>query len=283
MQGLIPYTLNIRGHLLDLSEPQVMGILNVTPDSFYAASRKQQDEDICQHANAMLSEGADIIDIGACSTRPGSEAISAQEEMDRLARALDLVRERHPHAVLSIDTYRADIARRCVEDYGADIINDISGGDMDPEMYPTVASLGVPYVLMHMKGTPETMQAKAQYTHLMAEILEHLALRVNRLHELGQKDIIIDPGFGFAKTLEQNYQLLNHLEDLKVLELPILVGLSRKSMIYRLLGNTPDEALHGTVALNTIALQKGAHILRVHDVKACRQTIEVVRKCLQSA
>ena len=283
MQGLIPYTLNIRGHLLDLSEPRVMGILNVTPDSFYAPSRKQSDEDICRQVQAMLAEGADIIDVGAYSSRPGAQDILPQEEMDRLARALSLIRERHPNAIVSVDTFRADIARRCVEEYDVNLINDISGGSLDPAMFETVASLGVPYVLMHMKGTPQTMQEAPRYAHLMAEVMRYFAERVDRLHELGQKDIILDPGFGFAKTLEHNYELMHHLDELKVFELPLLVGISRKSMVYRLLDSTPDEALEGTTALNTIALQKGANILRVHDVRACRETIKIVKTCLQSA
>ena len=278
MQGLIPYTLNIRGQLLDLSEPQVMGILNITPDSFYAESRKQTEEEIITRVEAMLAEGADIIDVGAYSSRPGAQDISSEEEMGRLRRALKLIREQFPHTILSVDTFRADIARCCVEDFEVDIINDISGGTLDSDMFTTIAKLGVPYILTHTKGTPQTMNQEAHYEQLIPDFAE----RLTRLRELGQKDIILDPGFGFAKNLEQNYQLMSHLDELKVFELPLLVGISRKRMVYELLNTTPEEALCGTTVLNTLALTKGANILRVHDVKACVEVRKIVKACLQS-
>lgn len=274
MQGLLPYTINVRGTLLDLSEPQVMGILNVTPDSFYDGSRKQTEEDIRLRANAIIDEGGSMIDVGAYSSRPGADEVTPDEEMRRLDKALSIIRHDHPQAIISVDTFRADVAERCVRDFEADIINDISGGDLDPHMFDTVARLGVPYILMHMKGTPQTMQQAPHYDDLMAEMLQYFGKRTQQLHEMGVKDIILDPGFGFAKTLEHNYQLMSRMDKLQVLGLPLLVGISRKSMIYRLLGTTPQEALNGTSVLNTLALQKGASILRVHDVREC---VEVVR------
>ncbi len=281
MHGLIPYTINIGGRLMDLSEPQVMGILNVTPDSFYAGSRKQTESEIRERTREIRAEGASIIDIGAQSTRPGARDIGALEETERLRRALDIVREEWPEAVISVDTYRANVGRECVERYGAAIINDISGGQMDPEMFATVAGLGVPYVLTHTQGTPEDMQKNPHYDNVTAEVMRYFAERVLRLRQLGQKDIILDPGFGFGKTLEHNYELMRHLETLKTLGLPLLVGISRKSMIYRLLGSTPAEALNGTTVLNTIALAKGANILRVHDVRACVEAVKIVKECSQ--
>lgn len=280
MNGLPPYTINIRGRLLDLSEPHVMGILNVTPDSFYAASRVQTEEDIRQRVRQIVAEGGTMIDVGAYSSRPGADDVSPQEEMERLRRGMKVVRDEAPDIPVSIDTFRADVAQAAIEEMGADIINDISGGELDAEMFPTVAKLGVPYVLMHMKGTPQTMQQAPHYEDLMKEVLLYFAERVQRLRDLGQKDIILDPGYGFAKTLEHNYELLQHQEMLQVFELPLLVGVSRKSMIYRLLGTTPQEALNGTTALHTIALQKGASILRVHDVKEAVEVARIVQKLL---
>ncbi len=266
---------------MDLSEPQVMGILNVTPDSFYEGSRRQTEQEIRQRVQELLAEGASIIDVGAQSTRPGAQDVGAKEEMERLARALDVMRAEHPDAVISVDTFRACVARECVEKYGVDIINDISGGDMDAEMFSTVAGLGVPYVLMHIKGTPKDMQLNPRYDHLVPEVMKYFSERLLRLRELGQKDIILDPGFGFGKTLEHNYELMRHLEELKAFDLPLLVGISRKSMISRLLGCATDESLNGTTALNTIALTKGANVLRVHDVKACVEAIKIVKACLE--
>ena len=280
MRGLLPYTINVGGKLMDLSEPQVMGILNITPDSFYSESRKNTEEEIAGRVNAILAEGGSIIDVGAYSSRPGADNISAEEEKDRLRGALQILRRTAPEAVVSVDTFRADVARMCVEEYGVQIINDISGGQLDPQMFETVAALGVPYVLMHMKGNPQTMQQEPHYEDLLTEMLQYFGSKVQRLHELGVKDIILDPGFGFAKTMDHNYELMNRLQDLSVLELPLLVGVSRKSMIYKLLDGTPEGALNGTSVLNTLALLKGASILRVHDVKAAVEVVQIVKKML---
>lgn len=280
MKGLLPYTINVGGKLMDLSEPQVMGILNVTPDSFYSASRKSSEVEIGERVNAIISEGGSIIDIGAYSSRPGADNISASEEMSRLRGALQILRNEAPEAVVSVDTFRADVAKMCVEEYGVQIINDISGGELDPQMFQTVAALGVPYILMHMKGNPQTMQVEPHYDDLLTEMLQYFGSKVQQLHELGVKDVILDPGFGFAKTLEHNYELMNRMQDLQVLGLPMLVGVSRKSMIYRLLGGTPEGALNGTSVLNTLALLKGASILRVHDVKEAAEVVQIVKKML---
>ncbi|MBR6170572.1 MAG: dihydropteroate synthase [Bacteroidaceae bacterium] len=280
MRGLLPYTINVGGKLMDLSEPQVMGILNITPDSFYSESRKNTEEEIAGRVNAILAEGGSIIDVGAYSSRPGADNISAEEEKDRLRGALQILRRTAPEAVVSVDTFRADVARMCVEEYGVQIINDISGGQLDPQMFETVAALGVPYVLMHMKGNPQTMQQEPHYDDLLTEMLQYFGSKVQQLHELGVKDIILDPGFGFAKTMDHNYELMNRLQDLSVLELPLLVGVSRKSMIYKLLDSTPEGALNGTSVLNTLALLKGASILRVHDVKAAVEVVQIVKKML---
>ena len=273
-----PLFINVNGKLMDLSQPQVMGILNVTPDSFYAGSRGVAERDIIDRLRQMTDEGASIIDIGAYSSRPDADDVSTEEEMARLRHALNLVRQHQPDAVVSVDTFRADVARMCVEEYGVAMVNDISAGEMDDEMFPTIARLGVPYIAMHMKGTPQTMQINPQYEHFLKEIFYFFSEKVQKLRDLGVKDIIIDPGFGFGKTMEHNYQLMNHLEEFKLFGLPLLVGISRKSMIYKLLGTTPEEALNGTTVLNTIALQKGAHILRVHDVKAAIEAVKIVEK-----
>ena len=282
MKGLLPYTLQINGQLMDLSEPQVMGILNVTPDSFYAGSRKQTEREIADRVEQILAEGGTMIDVGAYSSRPRAEHISAEEEMARLRRGLEVLRRVDAGAVVSVDTFRADVATMCVEEYGVGIINDISGGEMDGRMFETVARLGVPYVLMHMQGTPQDMQAEPRYENVTADIIQYFARRVQQLRELGAKDIILDPGFGFGKTLEHNYELMNHLELFDILELPLLVGVSRKSMVYKLLGGTPEDALNGTTVLHTLALLKGASILRVHDVKACCEVVRIVRQMLNS-
>ena len=271
-----PLFINVNGKLMDLSQPQVMGILNVTPDSFYAGSRGVAERDIIDRLRQMTDEGASIIDIGAYSSRPDADDVSTEEEMARLRHALSLVRQHQPDAVVSVDTFRADVARMCVEEYGVAIVNDISAGQMDKEMYPTIARLGIPYIIMHMKGTPQTMQNNPQYAHLLKEIFYFFSEKVQKLRDLGVKDIIIDPGFGFGKTLEHNYELMNHLEEFSLFELPLLVGISRKSMIYKLLGTTPEEALNGTTTLNTIALLKGANILRVHDVKSAMEAVKIV-------
>lgn len=280
MEGLNPYTINVSGRLIDLAEPHIMGILNITPDSFYSDSRKQTEESIRLQVRKIVDEGGQMIDLGAYSSRPGANDVPVQEEMERLRRGMKVLREEAPDMPVSIDTFRADVAKMCVEELGAGIINDISGGELDNNMFPTIAKLGVPYVLMHMKGTPQNMQQEAHYEDLMKEIMLYFAEKVQRLRDLGQKDIILDPGYGFAKTINHNYGLLQHQEMLKIFELPILVGLSRKSMVYKLLGTTPDQALNGTSVLHTLALQKGANILRVHDVKACAEVIKIVQKTL---
>lgn len=268
------HTLNLRGKLYPLDEPQIMGILNVTPDSIFAESRTSDDEQIATRVKQMMDEGADMIDIGGYSSRPGADDVSPQEEMERLRRGLRIVRKLYPDVPISVDTFRADVARMCIEEEGADLINDIAAGMMDRQMFKTVARLGVPYIMMHMQGTPETMQLDPHYNNLRREVMLYFAERIDRLCQMGAKDIIIDPGFGFGKTVEHNYELMNHLEDFSVFNLPILVGISRKSMIYKLIGGTPQTSLNGTTVLNTIALTKGAHILRVHDVK---QAVEAKR------
>ena len=276
---MLNYTINANGQLIDLGTPQVMGILNVTPDSFYSGSRKQTETEIAERVEQILAEGGQMIDIGAYSSRPNADDVSTKEEMERLRRGLRILREKAPDAIVSVDTFRADVAKMCVEEYGVQIVNDISGGELDKEMFPTAARLGVPYVLMHMKGTPQTMQEAPHYDDLMKEVLLYFAEKIQQLRDLGQKDIILDPGFGFAKTLEHNYELLSHLEALQIFELPILVGVSRKSMIYKLLGTTAQEALNGTTVLNTICLMKGcANILRVHDVKECVEAVNIYQQ-----
>lgn len=273
-----PQYINLNGMLMDLSTPRVMGILNLTPDSFFGGSRMQTAEQVVGRIEQMRNEGADMVDVGACSTRPGASQPSLQEEMERLRKGLSLVREVWPEAVLSVDTYRSQVARMCVEEFGVAIVNDISAGQMDGEMFPTIAQLGVPYVMTHMQGTPETMQQHPHYQHILKEVCLFFAKRIDALRKLGAKDIILDPGFGFGKTLEHNYQLLANLHELNLFDLPLLVGVSRKSMVYKLLETTPDEALNGTTSLHTIALLKGANILRVHDVKEARQAVTIVGK-----
>lgn len=273
-----PLYINVNGRLMDLSEPQVMGILNVTPDSFYAGSHGVTEGYIIDRIHQIMNEGASIIDIGACSTRPGADQVSAEEEMSRMRMGLELIRKHRPDAIVSVDTYRADVAKMCVEEYGAAIINDISAGQMDKDMFTTIARLGIPYIIMHMKGTPKDMQVNPEYDHFLKEVFYYFSEKVQRLRDLGVKDIIIDPGFGFGKTLEHNYELMNHLEEFSLFELPLLVGVSRKSMIYKLLGTTPEEALNGTTALNTVALLKGANILRVHDVREAVETVRIIGK-----
>ena len=273
-----PQYINLNGALMDLSTPRVMGILNLTPDSFFGGSRMQTAEQVVGRIEQLRNEGADMVDVGACSTRPGASQPSLQEEMERLRKGLSLVREVWPEAVLSVDTYRSQVARMCVEEFGVAIVNDISAGQMDGEMFPTIAQLGVPYVMTHMQGTPETMQQQPHYQHILKEVCLFFAKQIDALRKLGAKDIILDPGFGFGKTLEHNYQLLANLHELNLFDLPLLVGVSRKSMVYKLLETTPDEALNGTTSLHTIALLKGANILRVHDVKEARQAVKIVGK-----
>lgn len=269
------YTINVRGQLVDLSSPVVMGILNATPDSFYSGSRKQTETEIADRANQIIAEGGKIIDVGAFSTRPGAEVVSVEEETQRLKRALAIVRREQPDAIVSVDTYRPLVARQCVEEFGADIINDVSEGGLtgivgqeiheEGDMFETVADLRVPYILMSVQPT-------------LKKMMINFAAEVQRLRDLGAKDIILDPGYGFGKTLNQNYEILNESERLQELELPILVGISRKTMIYRLIGGDPTTSLNGTTVLNTISLMKGASILRVHDVKEAVEVCQMACK-----
>ena len=280
MKGLVQYSLNINGRLLDLSEPQVMGILNVTPDSFYSGSRKQTEDEIESRVRQIIGEGASIIDIGAYSSRPNADDVSPSEEMERLRKGLSVIQRVAPNAIVSVDTFRADVAKMCVEEYGVGIVNDISGGMLDKDMFTTVAKLGIPYILMHMQGTPQNMQQNPHYDDVVKEVFMYFAEKVQRLRDLGVKDIILDPGYGFGKTVDHNYELMNHQEELLEFELPLLVGISRKSMIYKALGITADEALNGTSVLNTISLLKGANILRVHDVATCVEVVNLIQKLL---
>ena len=277
MQDYIPYTLDLRGKGFKLSQPKVMGILNVTPDSFYTESRKQTDYEIETRIRQMMEEGADILDIGAYSSRPFADDVSPEKEMQRLRQGLSILRKLYPEAIVSVDTFRADVARMCVEEYGVQIVNDISGGRLDPEMFKTVAQLGVPYILTHMKGTPQTMQKAPYYEDVMKEVCSFFQSNIRELQEAGVKDIILDPGFGFGKTVEHNYQILHNLDELHLFHLPLLAGFSRKSMIWKVLNITPEEALNGTTVLNTISLLKGTHILRVHDVKECVEVIKLTQ------
>lgn len=270
-------TINISGRLTSLERPLIMGILNLTPDSFYKASRCEAKEQIAARARAIVEQGGDIIDAGAYSSRPGAGFVSEKEETERLCRGLEIIRETYPDIPVSVDTFRAGVADRAIKEFGAAMVNDISGGT-DPHMFETVAANKVPYVLMHMRGTPETMQELAGYRHITAEIIKYFSRKTALLHQLGVNDIILDPGFGFAKDLDDNYRLLRDLPEFAPFGMPLLVGISRKSMIYRLLGTTPEESLNGTTALNMLALTKGADILRVHDVKECAETIKLFLK-----
>lgn len=267
--------INVKGELLDLSQPKVMGILNLTPDSFYADSRKQTEKDIICRVHQILEEGGTFIDMGAYSSRPDAEDVSPEEEMRRLRQGLEIVQRECPEALVSVDTFRADVARMCVEEYGAALVNDISAGDLDAHMFPTIAQLKVPYILMHMQGNPQTMQLNPHYDNPVKEVIRYFAEKIEKLRTLGVKDLILDPGFGFGKTLKHNYEILDKLEEFQLFQLPVLVGVSRKSMIYKLLNETPEEALNGTTAVHAIALMKGAKILRVHDVKAAVETVRI--------
>lgn len=267
--------INANGQLMDLSHPRVMGILNITPDSFYADSRKQTEKDIIARIHQILDEGGDFIDIGAYSSRPDASDVSPKEEMERLKYGLEILRNECPEAVVSVDTFRADVAKMCVEEYGVALINDIAAGQMDPEMFSTIAQLKVPYIIMHMQGTPQNMQKNPHYDNPVKEIILYFAEKIEKLRASGVKDLIIDPGFGFGKTLAHNYEILDKLEELQMFQLPILIGVSRKSMVYKLLGGGPEDALNGTTALHAIALMKGARILRVHDVKAATETVRI--------
>jgi dihydropteroate synthase len=273
-----PRYINTGGKLLDLNIPRVMGILNITPDSFFKGSRYQTDKEILKTATQMLEDGADILDIGGYSSRPGAEDISVKEEGDRVLKAIKLVRKNLPDAIISVDTFRADIASEAIIEFGANMINDISGGDGDNNMFSVVSKLNVPYIIMHMKGTPRTMQHHPSYDDIVADILKWFGERIFKLKSAGVKDIIIDPGFGFGKTIDHNFELLRRLGDFSIAGLPVLVGISRKSMIWKTLDISADDALNGTTALNAIALLHGADILRVHDVREAVQTVRLISK-----
>lgn len=268
-------TLNVGGKIIDLSLPKVMGIINITPDSFFSGSRKQSENEILQQAEKMLAEGADFLDLGAYSSRPGATDISIEEEERRLLPAIKSIRVNFPEALISVDTFRAAIAEKAIEN-GAHIINDISGGSLDDNMFETVGKLQVPYILMHMKGNPQTMKNLHQYDDIIQEISYYFSEKIAQLKAFGAKDVILDLGFGFAKNIAQNYFLLNHLAAFRMFGLPVLAGLSRKSMIWKSLNISPEEALNGTSVLNTIALQNGASILRVHDVKEAKECIKIL-------
>lgn len=271
--------INYKGNLIDLSRPRVMGIINVTPDSFFSGSRSPSEKEILQNAEKMLKEGADFLDLGAYSSRPGADDIPVEEELKRMIPSVELIVKNFPEAVLSIDTFRAEVASKSIE-AGAAMINDISAGKLDKEMLPIIAKFQVPYIMMHMKGTPQSMKELNQYEDLVGDILLYFSERIKAARELGINDIIIDPGFGFAKNIEQNYELFSKLEIFRNLELPILTGISRKSMVWKKLGISADEALNGTTVLNTIALMKGTNILRVHDVKEAVECIKITRELI---
>ena len=268
------YSINLNGKFLSLRQPVIMAVINHTPDSFYESCRS--DRDILQKAEKALSDGAAILDVGGYSSRPGAEAVTADEELRRVSFAFDVIRREFPQAHLSVDTFRSEVAESVVRNYDAGMINDVSGGTLDPSMFETAGRLGVAYVLTHMRGNPQTMQQYTNYENMPAEIIGFFQERVAALKQAGVKDIILDPGFGFAKTPEQNYELLQKLAYFKTLHLPILAGLSRKSMIYRLLGNTPQDSLNGTTAVHVLALLNGANILRVHDVREAAEVIKIV-------
>lgn len=274
-------TLNIKGRLVSAGDPMIMGILNVTPDSFYDGGRYTEEDSIKCRIDSILEEGADIIDIGAYSSRPGATDISVEEEWKRLEKALSLIFKMHTDAVVSVDTFRSEIARKAVE-AGAAMVNDISGGDSDTDMFSTIADLHVPYIMMHMQGTPQTMQDSPRYNNVTNDILELFNLKINRLRELGVKDIILDPGFGFGKTTNDNYDIMNNMEKFRIFGMPLLVGVSRKSMIYKTLNTDAAKSLNGTSVLNTIALIKGAAILRVHDVREAVECVKLYKECYRS-
>ena len=278
-----PRYINTGGRLLDLDVPKVMGILNITPDSFYKRSRYNTDAEIVKAAATMLEEGADILDVGGYSSRPGAKDITIEEESERVLRAIRLINRKFPDSIISVDTFRANVAMEAVSDCGAKLINDISGGEGDPGMFKTIEKLNVPYILMHMKGAPVTMQDNPVYDDIIADILRWFGEKIFKLKSAGIKDIIIDPGIGFGKTTDQNFELLRSMSEFSITGLPLLVGLSRKGMIWKTLDITPDDALNGTTALNAVALMNGADILRVHDVKEAVQTIKLINKLKGSA
>lgn len=268
-------TININGQLMDLSIPKVMGIVNLTPDSFFEGSRAQTDVLVAERVRQLLTEGADMLDVGAYSSRPGADDLPVEEEMRRLREGLSALRKEAPDAIVSVDTFRADVAKMCIEEYGVSIINDIAGGELDSNMFATIARAHVPYIIMHMQGTPQNMQQAPHYEDVLKEVMLHLAKKVRTLQEMKVNDIILDPGFGFGKTVAHNFELLAHLNEFDIFQLPLLVGVSRKSMVYKTLEITPAEALNGTTVLHTIALSKGANILRVHDVKEAVEAVKL--------
>lgn len=268
-------TLNIRGRLIDLSSPKVMGILNVTPDSFYDGNRYTTEASISKQVEKMVNDGATFIDVGAYSSRPGADDVPQDDEVKRSVEAIRIIAKNFPSTFISIDTFRSEVARIAVQE-GACLVNDISGGALDQQMFTTVAQLKVPYILMHMRGNPKTMTTQTEYVNILKDIVDYFHVKVSQLHQLGVKDIIIDPGFGFSKTAQQNFELLNHLDHFKILNKALLVGLSRKSMIWKTLQTKPEDALNGTTSLNTIALMRGASMLRVHDVKEAVEVVKLV-------
>jgi dihydropteroate synthase len=271
-------SLNLGGSIMDLSRPRVMGIINATPDSFYDGSRVPEPAQAIEKAREMIEQGVDILDVGAVSTRPGSHEISETEELERLSPVLEALREAFPDFPVSVDTWRASVARTVKERFEIQLINDISAGTLDPDMFPTMAQLGIPYIIMHMQGTPPNMQDDPAYENVVDEVLQFFAEKVYKLRKLGVNDIVIDPGFGFGKTLEQNYMLLGQFDSFKMLELPLMAGISRKSMIYKLLESEPDDALNGSTAAHMAVLLKGARLLRVHDVKAAVETVKIFQQ-----
>jgi len=276
------FSLNLDGRILDLSVPRIMGIINVTPDSFYSKSRLPDPESARETARSMIHEGAHILDVGAVSSRPGAEEVSEQEELERLSPVVEALRKEFPDFPLSLDTWRSGVVRKLRDHFGINIINDISAGQRDPDMFAAVADLGIPYIMMHMQGTPRDMQDAPEYKHVVDDLLQFFAERVHKLRKMGINDMIIDPGFGFGKTLEQNYHLLRELNAFQVLELPLLVGVSRKSMIYKVLNTDPELALNGTTAAHMAVLIQGANLLRVHDVKAAAETVKIFQQIVDS-
>ncbi len=275
-------TINIKGKLMDFSSPKIMGILNITPDSFYDGGMFDSNKKILKQVEKMLEDGADIIDIGGCSSKPGSKKVITDDEIKRVIPTIELIKSKFNEAIISVDTFRSEVAKKAVNS-GASIVNDISAGELDSNMFNCVAELGIPYIMMHMQGSPQTMQNKPKYNNVVNDIITNLSKKIFRARELGIIDIVVDPGFGFGKTLEHNYQILNDLSFFKELDCPILVGISRKSMIYKILNNDPKNALNGTTCLNTVALSKGANILRVHDVKEAKEIIKLTNFLVSSS
>lgn len=273
-----PRYINLRGKLIDLGKPRIMGVINITPDSFYSGSRYSGVDSVSEAVRRMISDGADFIDIGGCSSRPGAEIVPVEEERSRIMDPIRLIASEMPDVIISVDTFRSEIAREAVRDCGAHMINDISGGEADPDMFSLVAELNVPYILMHMRGTPSTMQQNPQYEDVVSDLLKWFGKKLIRLQSAGVKDIIIDPGFGFGKTIAHNFEILRRLRDFSITGMPLMAGLSRKSMIWKTLGTSPDDALAGTSVLNMVALMNGADILRVHDVKQAADTIKLYER-----